>query len=854
MQPAVIRSPQAPKVERPPAPGWRRSAVAPLWDLSTLSAAQVARRLLVLLLAVLVLVVTAIATKNAITWVGQPFAGFLVNERLVLGNVGQYHWTGITAGLKWPDRVVAANGWPVRSMADLHAVVRETGWAQPIRYTIEREGSLREVTVRTMRFGWADLSMTFGLTCLSGLGYLLIGIVAFLLKPDTRATSALFVACCFLSLFAIISFDIQSTHWGFIRLYLLANAFFPAAFLHLSLVFPEPRRVVLTRPWVQLVPYVVSGLLTVPMDLLYPDPSFLSAYKIVRLYAIVGAGAMLTATFAAYLGDASVLARQRAKVVLLGAALAFPVPALAYYLSLFGAQLTPVTIQNNFLAVPILVFPAAVAYAIVKHNLFDVDVYIKRAVGYGIMTALVATVYVFAQFLVRTVALRPALGDLADDVYPLVFALLVVCLFNPVNRHVQAAVERAFFRTKSDYKQTVASIAGALTSMLDLHQIVDQVVHALRREMFIDAAGVVLLEPNASESIVFLISERSGRDEGLRRLAVASNDPFLDLLRGTRELITRYDLEEDPRYASARELYLSGLQHLEASVAIPFFHQGEVTGAVVLGQKKSGHFYSRDDIDLVQTMANQAAVAIQNARAHEEVVRYADELAASLRRIQILESIRTNLAKFVPKTVQQIIEESPEAPSLDKRQADVSVLFADITGYTRLSAKMELDEVNRLVERYFGAFLDEIMRNGGDVNETAGDGLMVIFQDPEPRRHAEAAVLTAQGIQRRTAEINAERDDAFEPIAMHVGVNSGIASVGATKIEGLAGTRWTYTASGPTTNIAARLAALSEEGSVVISQETWHRLGNELKFEELGPQSLKNVPQPIRAYRLPNPV
>jgi class 3 adenylate cyclase len=364
---------------------------------------------------------------------------------------------------------------------------------------------------------------------------------------------------------------------------------------------------------------------------------------------------------------------------------------------------------------------------------------------------------------------------------------------------------------------------------------------------------VLLLEPNSSGSTAFLISERTGRgDGGLRRVEVASDNPIFDVLRDTRTLITRYDLEEDPRYASGRELYLSALQQLEASIAIPLLHRGELAGAVVLGQKKSGLFYSRDDIDLVQTMANQAAVAIQNARAHEEVVRYAGELAASLRRIQILESIRTNLAKFVPTTVRQLIEESPEAPSLDKRQADVSVLFADITGYTRLSARMELDEVNRLVERYFGAFLDEIMRNGGDVNETAGDGLMVIFQDPDPHRHAQAAVLTAQGIQRRAVEINTERDDAFDPITMHVGVNSGIASVGATKIEGLAGTRWTYTASGPTTNIAARLAALAEGGAVVISEETHRRLGDGSRFEDLGPQLLKNVAEPIRAYRLAN--
>jgi class 3 adenylate cyclase len=162
----------------------------------------------------------------------------------------------------------------------------------------------------------------------------------------------------------------------------------------------------------------------------------------------------------------------------------------------------------------------------------------------------------------------------------------------------------------------------------------------------------------------------------------------------------------------------------------------------------------------------------------------------------------------------------------------------------------DLERVNQLVEVYFGDFLDEILRYGGDVNETAGDGLMVIFRDSDPHRHATAAVLAALGIQRRTRETNATLEGYFEPIAMHVGVNSGIASVGATKIEGTAGTRWTYTASGPTTNVAARLSALGEGGSVVISEETRRRLGDEFQAEDMGFTPLKNVAQPVRAYRL----
>ena len=330
---------------------------------------------------------------------------------------------------------------------------------------------------------------------------------------------------------------------------------------------------------------------------------------------------------------------------------------------------------------------------------------------------------------------------------------------------------------------------------------------------------------------------------------------LVDVRENRIQAVTHRGLDDATAAALTRVVDAGFLSNVQASlnlhVWIPFEVNEYLKGGIGLGEKLTGDAYTPDDSELLVTLANQAAIAIKNATAHEEVVRYAAELAASLRRIQILESMKANLAKFVPKTVQALIEESPEAPLLDKREADVSVLFADITGYTRLSAQMELDRVNQLVEVYFGTFLDEILKLGGDVNETVGDGLMVIFRDADPRRHATAAVLAALAIQRKTREVNATLEGYFDPITMHVGVNSGIASVGATKIEGAAGTRWTYTASGPTTNVAARLAALGEGGSVVISAEVRGRLGDEFAIEEdMGLQSLKNVAEPVRAYRL----
>jgi adenylate cyclase len=111
-------------------------------------------------------------------------------------------------------------------------------------------------------------------------------------------------------------------------------------------------------------------------------------------------------------------------------------------------------------------------------------------------------------------------------------------------------------------------------------------------------------------------------------------------------------------------------------------------------------------------------------------------------------------------------------------------------------------------------------------------------------------VETARAIHRRAAELNAGLADRFEPLAMHIGVNTGPALLGATKIEGHAGTRWTYTASGLTTNMAARLAAVAEGGEIVISESTRARLDEALIADDLGMLALKNVDRPLRAFRL----
>jgi class 3 adenylate cyclase len=229
-------------------------------------------------------------------------------------------------------------------------------------------------------------------------------------------------------------------------------------------------------------------------------------------------------------------------------------------------------------------------------------------------------------------------------------------------------------------------------------------------------------------------------------------------------------------------------------------------------------------------------------------------LQDSVKRVELLEQLKCELSKFVPEAVTRMLEQNPDATEMEKCEKDVSVLFLDIAGYTRLSEQMDPRQLNRLVQRYFSSFLEIIHAQHGDVNETAGDGLMVIFQDDRSAtEHALNATRSAFAIQHQVQELNEEFAGVFQPVFLHIGINSGPALVGATKLSSSAGARWTFTASGPVTNLAARIAGQAAEGEILITTSTAERIKGYFVLESFGERSLKNVTGPVQVYRVIQP-
>jgi class 3 adenylate cyclase len=281
-----------------------------------------------------------------------------------------------------------------------------------------------------------------------------------------------------------------------------------------------------------------------------------------------------------------------------------------------------------------------------------------------------------------------------------------------------------------------------------------------------------------------------------------------------------------------------------------------------------GHYDKANDIfeftksgqypDLVSELAESIGMMMVKIEAREfqlegmieELKEKNIELGKTLRKVEILENIKTHLGRFVPQSVKRIIESTPEDPNLQKQNLDVSVLFLDLAGYTRLSETLEVERMNFFIEMYFSSFLDDIHQNDGDINETAGDGLMVIFQDEEKARHAANAVKTAIAIQEKVRSINQDLEGHFQPLAVNIGINSGSALVGATCLEGITGTRFTFTASGRVTNVAARIGQLATNGEILIGKETASRTQEKFPLKDLGPKGLKNVKEPVRIFQV----
>jgi class 3 adenylate cyclase len=360
---------------------------------------------------------------------------------------------------------------------------------------------------------------------------------------------------------------------------------------------------------------------------------------------------------------------------------------------------------------------------------------------------------------------------------------------------------------------------------------------------------------------VLLANVNSMIIEELVQVGIQDNAAY-SLRKACQRLLSQngfYQSLAELRSISSSEFFLSPI-----TLTLPFVLDDNTLALMALGPKLVGDGYSQDDKELLYTLLHNVAVAVKNARSFEQIQmlnkdleaknselrKTLEELKASLRKIELLESVKANLKKFVPITVSRLIEKSPngEVPQLEERH--ISVLFLDIEGYTGLCERLGYNLVHEVIEKHFSVFVETIYANHGDVNETAGDALMVLFMSGDEQTNASNAVKAALSIKESSVKIKDQFSILYRPLDINIGINSGDVLVGAVKFESITGSRWTYTARGSVVNVAARLGALATKGSIFVSKDTANLIVDHFPLIPRGKFKLKNVSEEVEVFEV----
>ncbi|MBA3767316.1 MAG: GAF domain-containing protein, partial [Acidobacteria bacterium] len=298
-----------------------------------------------------------------------------------------------------------------------------------------------------------------------------------------------------------------------------------------------------------------------------------------------------------------------------------------------------------------------------------------------------------------------------------------------------------------------------------------------------------------------------------------------------RVALLSQDAAAEEQFAGVESIVSQGVR---STICAPLVAESGVHGALYADRLDPFAAFKPDDLELITAVAAQTAVAVENARAHERLAR--EEVA------------RANYSRFLPEYVVKQMLENPESFKLGGVNQIITVLFADIRGFTRLSEHAKPEKVVQLLNKYFSAMTDIIFAHGGTLDKYLGDGLMALFGAPTATpEDAKNALNAAVAMQRRILGINEElRAEGFQEIGVGIGLHTGEATVGYIGSE----RRSEYTAIGDTVNTAARLESNSKAGQILLSAETAEVAGNRYPLTPLDPISVKNRAQPVPLFEV----
>ncbi len=288
------------------------------------------------------------------------------------------------------------------------------------------------------------------------------------------------------------------------------------------------------------------------------------------------------------------------------------------------------------------------------------------------------------------------------------------------------------------------------------------------------------------------------------------------------------DAMEDARFSASHSMALSGMQ---SAMCAPLGSRERLFGLLYVDNLSKRGTFTPEDLEIFAVIAAQAGLVIDRVRAKSEVKRQGVQLSA--------------LERFLSPAISKKIAAEAADIRLGGESQRITLLFADVRGFTTMAEKMKPREAVEILNEFFDRMTNVIFEHDGTLDKYLGDGLMALFGAPfSLQNDAEAAVSAAVDMQKSLAEMNKIPGKA--PLTIGIGIHTGEAVVGFLGTE----RRMDYTAIGDTVNVASRLTSQAGPGQIVISAATHSRLARPIPCCPLAAMKLKGRAEPIDVHEV----
>jgi adenylate cyclase len=376
--------------------------------------------------------------------------------------------------------------------------------------------------------------------------------------------------------------------------------------------------------------------------------------------------------------------------------------------------------------------------------------------------------------------------------------------------------------------EALAQVARTLLEVDELEPVLEKAMAAIFEQLPAERAYVLLFTPEGAAEL------RMARSRGGAMLADAAvSQTIIDLVSRDKVAVLTSDAQADERFSAGMSVRI---HQIRSAMCAPLWHRDSVIGVLFVDTPLATGCFGPEHLDLLTALANYAAVAIDRARLNDS--------------IREEKRIRERLERYhSPAVVESIVNRQRSSEVERHETRNVSVLFADIVGFTARCERMEPTQVAGFLGEFFSLASESVFEYGGTLDKFIGDAVMAFFGAPlEQPDHAERAVRAALALRNRMIDWNAERLRAgLDRVDVRIAINSGVVVVGdigsANRVD--------YTVLGNTVNVAARLEEIvAQPGQIVIGDATQQAVSGIFATEPLGDVQLRGLQDTMAVYQV----